>query len=387
MTRHLALVGPTATGKSAIALEIARAMGDIEIVSLDSMQVYREMNIGTAKPTGEELAEVPHHLVDVADPSEPWSVARTQELARAAIASIEARGKRAILVGGTGLYVQAVVDGLTLPGERPADVRAALLAATDDTAGLAAAYARLACARSRGRSPDRARQPAPDRARARGDRNVGPAVLVVRPRNPGVRSAAAPGHARRGAGFPARCSPNGSRSDSRRWPPPGCSTRSRALAARPAGIAHTAEQAIGYRELLAFLRGELPSAAAAFDLAVRRTRQFARRQRMWFRRDPRIRWVAAEKLADPHPRSPGNLGGFRPRADVLTHTFDPPARMAVSLAKLHATGNDFLVLLALDDAVRARCRSPSRRCATGIAVSVPTASSRSAPAAMAPTAP
>ena len=142
MTRHLALVGPTATGKSAIALEIARAMGDIEIVSLDSMQVYREMNIGTAKPTDEEMAEVPHHLVDVADPSEPWSVARTQELARAAIASIEARGKRAILVGGTGLYVQAVVDGLTLPGEH-LPTRAALLAATDDAAGLAAAYARL----------------------------------------------------------------------------------------------------------------------------------------------------------------------------------------------------------------------------------------------------
>jgi tRNA dimethylallyltransferase len=75
----------------------------------------------------------------------------------------------------------------------------------------------------------------------------------------------------------------------------------RALATRPAGIAHTAEQAIGYREVLAFLRGELPSAAAAFDLAVRRTRQFARRQRMWFRRDPRIRWVAAEKLATRNP--------------------------------------------------------------------------------------
>ena len=115
MTRHLALVGPTASGKSALALAIARTAADVEIVSLDSMQVYRGLDIGTAKPTRAERAEVVHHLVDVADPSEEWSVRRTQSSARAVLADIEARGRRALFVGGTGLYVRAVVDDLEIP--------------------------------------------------------------------------------------------------------------------------------------------------------------------------------------------------------------------------------------------------------------------------------
>ncbi len=142
MTRHLALVGPTAAGKTALALEVAQRAGDVEIISLDSMQVYRGMDIGTAKPTAAERAAVPHHLVDVADPSEDWSVARTQELGRRAIADVEKRGRRALLVGGTGLYVRAVVDDLALPGEDLV-VRAALVGATETPDGVARAYARL----------------------------------------------------------------------------------------------------------------------------------------------------------------------------------------------------------------------------------------------------
>src|SRR5689334_16608270 len=95
------------------------------------MQVYRGLDIGTAKPSPAERAQVRHHLVDVADPTDEWSVARFQAEARAAVADIEARGKRALLVGGTGLYVQAVVDPLTFPPEDRA-VREALLARTDD---------------------------------------------------------------------------------------------------------------------------------------------------------------------------------------------------------------------------------------------------------------
>ncbi|HEX8769837.1 MAG TPA: isopentenyl transferase family protein, partial [Acidimicrobiales bacterium] len=110
-TRHLALVGTTASGKSALALEVARALGDIEIVSVDSMQVYRGMDIGTAKPTPSEQACVPHHLLDLADPWENYSVARFQRAAAETLNSIEARGRRGLLVGGTGLYFQAVVDG------------------------------------------------------------------------------------------------------------------------------------------------------------------------------------------------------------------------------------------------------------------------------------
>ena len=114
------LVGPTASGKSALALEVARRLGDVELVSADSMQVYRGMDVGTAKPTEGERAEIPHHLLDLADPDEDFSVARFQAAAAEALAAIEERGRRALVVGGTGLYVQAVVDGLALPGEWPA---------------------------------------------------------------------------------------------------------------------------------------------------------------------------------------------------------------------------------------------------------------------------
>ena len=137
---HLAIVGPTASGKSALALEVARAFGDVEIVSVDSMQVYRGLDIGTAKPSAEERAEVPHHLIDVADADEEWSVARFQAEARAAVADIERRGKRALLVGGTGLYVQAVIDPLTIPPEDRA-VREEILARTGTPTGLTAAPA------------------------------------------------------------------------------------------------------------------------------------------------------------------------------------------------------------------------------------------------------
>jgi tRNA dimethylallyltransferase len=100
---HLALVGTTASGKSAVALALARELGDVELVSVDSMQVYRGMDIGTAKPSPEEQARVPHHLIDVADPDEDFTVARFQAAAARAIAGIESRGRRALLVGGTGL--------------------------------------------------------------------------------------------------------------------------------------------------------------------------------------------------------------------------------------------------------------------------------------------
>ena len=139
---HLALVGPTASGKSALGLEVARALGDVEIVSIDSMQIYRGMDVGTAKPTRAERERVPHHMVDVADPWDDWSVARFQAAAREAVADIEARGKRALLLGGTGLYVQAVVDDLRFPGE-DLDRRAELATRVATPHGLAAAYREL----------------------------------------------------------------------------------------------------------------------------------------------------------------------------------------------------------------------------------------------------
>ncbi|HMJ76921.1 MAG TPA: tRNA (adenosine(37)-N6)-dimethylallyltransferase MiaA, partial [Iamia sp.] len=129
----VALVGTTASGKSGLALEVARALPDVELVSIDSMQVYRGMDIGTASPTPAERAEVPHHLVDIADPWEEWSLARFQAAASEVLADVAARGKRAVLVGGTGLYLRAVIDGLALPGQHP-EVRAELEADPDTRA-------------------------------------------------------------------------------------------------------------------------------------------------------------------------------------------------------------------------------------------------------------
>src|SRR5438552_2153090 len=133
----LALVGPTASGKSDAALAIAPRLG-AEVVSVDSMLVYRGMDIGTAKPTIEQRAVVPHHLLDLAEPSERFTVARYQELARGALRSIA----RPLLVGGSGLYLRAVVDDLAFPPEDPV-VRASLEAEADDL-GADALYHRLA---------------------------------------------------------------------------------------------------------------------------------------------------------------------------------------------------------------------------------------------------
>jgi len=291
VTRHVALVGPTASGKSALALAIARAAGDVEIVSLDSMQVYRGLDIGTAKPTRAERAEVAHHLVDVAEPSEEWSVRRTQEAARAALVAIEARGHRALLVGGTGLYVRAVVDDLEIP---PTDqsVRDRLDEAVESDAGLAKAYARLSEL-----DPSAAARMEPGNRRrivralevieltGRRFSSFGPGiddypVPAISVMMLGLRFAPADLAERIAARFATM----------RRA---GLVDEVRSLADRSAdqALSRTAREAIGYRELLAYFAGDIQALDDAFDAAVRRTRRFARRQRTWFGRDPRVVWI------------------------------------------------------------------------------------------------
>jgi tRNA dimethylallyltransferase len=291
---HLALVGPTASGKSALALAVAEALPDIEIVSIDSMQVYRGLDIGTAKPTAAEQARVPHHLIDVAEPGEDWSVVRFQTEARAAVARIEARGKRALLVGGTGLYVQAVIDDLRFPGEDLA-VRAELEAATAAPGGIAHAYAELVAA-------DPA---AAARIDEHNQRRIVRALEVIRITGRPF-SSFGPGMQHYGPTvFPVRMAGI--------WLPRAVlATRiaARVAAMRADGfldevrrvsegpLSRNARQAIGYRELMDHLEGAEPSLDAALDLVTRRTRSFARRQRMWFRKDPRITWWATAENPD-----------------------------------------------------------------------------------------
>jgi len=279
-----ALIGPTASGKSALALALARVHPDLELVSLDSMQVYRGMDIGTAKPTAAEQAAVAHHLLDLVDPDEDMTVARFQGEYRRALAEIEARGHRALLVGGTGLYVRAVLDDLEIPGQYP-DVRADL-DGEDDTAGLHARLAEL--------DPVAAR-----RMEATNRRRIVRALEVTlgsgRPFSsygPGLEA------------YPARDTPIVGLAVDR--PILDCRIESRfrsqldagfvdevrALVARPKGISRTARQALGYRELLGHVEANRALGDCVTE-AVRRTRQFARRQERWFRRDPRIRWVDA----------------------------------------------------------------------------------------------
>jgi tRNA dimethylallyltransferase len=253
------------------------------------MQVYREMDIGTAKPTPAEQAEVPHHLIDIADPGATFTVACFQRAFDDALAAVERKGRRALLVGGTGLYLRAVIDRLRIPGQYPT-VRAAL-EAEPDTAALHARLAEL--------DPVAAERMEPANRRrvlralevtvgsGRPFSSFGPGLTTYGP-TPfglvGVRLPADVVAARIAARAQAQLAA-------------GFVDEVRALATRPGGLSATARQALGYRELLAHVAGEL-ALDAAVDLAVRRTRQFARRQRVWFRRDPRIRWLDVDRPED-----------------------------------------------------------------------------------------
>ncbi len=283
--RHLAIVGPTASGKSAVALALAerrRAAGElVELVTVDSMQVYRGMDIGTASPTEDERRRVPHHLVDLADPGDEFSVAEFRAAADAALVDIEARGGRAILVGGTGLYLQAVIDRLELPGRFPEI--AAELESQSDTHSLHRRLTRL--------DPDAAARIEPGNRRrtiralevtlgsGRRFSEFGPG-LDAYPPTPFVLT---------GLRVERELLAQRIAQRYREQMAAGFLDEVRTLAARPEGISRTAAQALGYRELLAHLDGGCTEDEAV-ALAVDRTRQFAVRQIRWFRRDPRIAW-------------------------------------------------------------------------------------------------
>lgn len=284
---HAALVGTTASGKSALALAMARRDPAIEIVSVDSMQVYRRMDIGTAKPTPAEQAEVPHHLLDLAEPWDDFAVADFQSAFRAALAGIEARGHRALLVGGTGLYLRAVVDDLEIPGRFPAT--RAEVEAEADTLVL---HERL-----------RALDPvAAGRMEPTNRRRVVRALEVTlgsgRPFSsfgPGLEAYPPTRFRLLGVALPIEAVDNRIADRYRQQLHGGFLDEARALLAGPRGVSRTARQALGYKELFDHLAGA-STLDDALDLAVRRTRRFARRQRSWFARDPRITWYRA---ADP----------------------------------------------------------------------------------------
>jgi len=280
----VALVGVTASGKSALALDLAVRRGDCEIVSVDSMCVYRGMDIGTSKPDAAARAAVPHHLLDLVEPEEEFTVTQFQRAAREALEGIHARGHHAVLVGGTGLYLRAVVDDLDIPGRYP-DVAAALEAELDDgRAAPADLHARLAALDpvGAGRMEPTNRRPFSQFGpgfEAYPRSSTALVGMELAPEETDRRIAA------RFSGMVER----------------GLVEEVRTLAARPEGISRTARQALGYREILAHVEHGVPLDECLAE-AVVRTRQFARRQASWFRRDPRIRWAhdgdRAQELVD-----------------------------------------------------------------------------------------
>ncbi len=299
----VALVGPTASGKSAAALAVARAVRDgragtgspVELVSVDSMAVYRGMDIGTAKPTPAERAEVDYHLLDLCDPSEEFTVRQFQAAARDVLGGIAARGHRALLVGGTGLYLRAVVDDLHFPGRYP-EV-AGELTAELDAAGPVGGAARDAALDRLHRRLAALDPTAAGRIDPANERRLVRALEVSlgagRPFSsfgPGLERYPPTPTVLVGLGHPPE---EGDRRIAERFDRllrAGLLEEVRALAARPGGLSRTARQALGYRELLAHVEQGVPLERAVEE-AVRRTRSFARRQWAWFRRDPRIVWV------------------------------------------------------------------------------------------------
>jgi tRNA dimethylallyltransferase len=280
------VVGPTAAGKSDLGVALAQRLGG-EVINADSMQLYRGMDIGTAKLTEDERQGVPHRLLDIWDVTETASVAEYQRLARAEIDRLLAAGRTPVLVGGSGLYVRGAVDALNFPGTDPL-VRARLEAELERD-GSGALHARLAATDPRAAAailpgngrrivralevieitglPFTAQLPGPDEEQS-----------VYRTRYIGVDVARPELHAR----IEARVD--------RMWQA-GLIDEVRTLDSAGLREGRTASRALGYQQLLAALAGECTTEEARTE-AVRATRRFARRQDVWFRRDGRVHWLS-----------------------------------------------------------------------------------------------
>lgn len=296
--RVLAIVGPTASGKSALALEVAASL-DAEIVSMDSALIYRGMDIGTDKPSAADLARVPHHLVDIVEPSQTVTVADFQVLARQAISQILAAGRSPLLVGGSGLYFRAAVDRLEFPGT-DAVVRARLEAEAQ-VAGPLAMHARLLAL-----DPQAAAAIDPPNVR----RSIRALEVIEVTGRPFSSFRTGWDHARSlyevivvGLTWPRPVLDRriAERVDAQIQR--GLVDEVRGLLAAGFRSSVTAVQAIGYAQILAHLDGQLSLEEAMEEIRAR-TRRFARRQERWFKADPRVKWFdsnpgpAAQYLRD-----------------------------------------------------------------------------------------
>ena len=290
------LLGVTASGKSAAALALARAVG-AEILSVDSMQVYRRMNIGTAKPSPDELAQVRHHLIDVVEPSEPFSAARFVELAEAAIADMKARGVPSLAVGGTSLYIKALTEGL-FDGPTSDPMVRDELRRRSEAIGSAGLHAELA----------RADPASADRIHPNDLRRVVRALEVYRQTGTAISELQRQfGRPRPGYRFTFVGLRRTPRAQSGRinqrvrlMIEQGLVQEVRDLLAEPAGLSIQARQALGYAQIIDHLQGRCPLERAVEQIKIL-TRRFAKHQRTWFRRFADVHWIDLDSQPQPEP--------------------------------------------------------------------------------------
>ena len=290
MNSIICIAGPTASGKTALAVELAKELGG-EVVSCDSMQIYRRMDIGTAKPTVEEMQGIPHHMLDVAEPWEDFSVSRYCEMAAPILDNILARGKTAIVAGGTGLYMDSLIRGNNFAPFPSTGVRQQLEAEADSI-GMEAMHRKL----SEIDPESAAKLPIADRKR------VIRALEVYLETGETITE-----HNRKTQLFPPRYNPIWlgldfaqradlySRIDLRvgLMLEAGLMEEIRGLLASGIPEKCTAMQAIGYKEFVAALDGQCTVEEAA-DQVRQSSRRYAKRQLTWFRRNPNMHWLVRQ---------------------------------------------------------------------------------------------
>ncbi len=276
----IAILGPTAVGKSALAIKLAEEFRG-EIVSADSRQVYRGMDIGTAKPSPDERRRIPHHLLDMVNPDEPFTLAQYQKLAYTAIAEIHARGKVPFLVGGSGLYVRAVLEGLSIPRVAPNPARREQLESQDS----ATVYARL-----QQLDPVAAARIDP-RNKRRIIRAVEVCEAIGKPISE-LQTRASPDYRvlRIGVTMPREELYRRINARVDQMIAAGLVAEVRALVAQGYALDSPALSGLGYRQMARHVKGEIPLEEAV-RLLKRDTRRFVHHQYSWFRLDdPRIQW-------------------------------------------------------------------------------------------------
>jgi tRNA dimethylallyltransferase len=285
MNKSVVVLGPTASGKSDVAMAAATSVPNVHIIAADAMQVYRRMDIGTAKPTQDDQARVVHYGVDIAEPSERYSVARFVEDVAAARKKISKAGASELIVGGTGLYVTALVDGLSMPGDYP-KIRAQL-EANRDTQALYEQLSEL--------DPEAVKKIDPNNRRR-----------MIRALEVCLGSGKTFSSFGEGIGaYP----PVDTVQIGIKWQrealrerialrvhkmiEAGLVDEVRGVLNGPKGISDTARQALGYKEIIEHIERRW-TLEEAIDATILRTQQFAVRQERWYRRDPRIKWVEVQ---------------------------------------------------------------------------------------------